>query len=353
MLRDRLLRRIQQEGPLPFDDFMEAALYDPDEGYFSSGPLRSVREGDFLTSPEVSPLFGATLARFVEAEAARIGSDPVTVVDAGAGSGSLLRALLDAVRVGVRPWALEVSPAARQSLRLFVPEAAVAEGPSAVVGTLRGVVVANELADNLPVALAVRRGAGWLERRVGAGEEGLCWVEGPARPEVAAWAGRHAGPVADGGVVETQIAAGEWLRGMLRLVAAGAVVVIDYGDSGAGLARRRAEGTLRTYRQHHLGPGPLVDPGGTDITVDVDFGALLLVAEEEGAEAEVLPQAAFLERWGLRDLLAARRREERDLAADGDAMERLRVRSSITGGEALLHPRGLGDFRVLVARRRR
>jgi SAM-dependent MidA family methyltransferase len=330
---------------------MRAALYDPDEGYFSSGPLRSAREGDFLTSPEVSALFGATLARFVEAEAARIGADPVTVVDAGAGSGSLLRSLLDAVRVGVRPWALEVSPAARQSLRLFVPEAAVAEAPAAIVGPLRGVVVANELADNLPVALAVRRGAGWVERLVGAAGGSLCWLEGPARPEVAGWAARHAGPVAEGGVVETQIAAGEWLRGTLRLVAAGAVAVIDYGDNGAGLAGRRAEGTLRTYRQHHLGPGPLVNPGGTDITADVDFGALALVAVEEGAEAEVLAQAAFLERWGLWDLLAARRGEERDLARDGDPLERLRVRNSITGGEALLHPRGLGDFRVLVARR--
>src|SRR5512143_3895521 len=110
---------------------MQAALYDPDEGYFATGPLRSAREGDFLTSPEVSPLFGATLARFVEAEARRIGADPVTVVDAGAGSGALLRALLDERRVEVRAWAVEVSPAARASLRRMVPEAAVAGGPAA------------------------------------------------------------------------------------------------------------------------------------------------------------------------------------------------------------------------------
>ena len=80
---------------------------------------------------------------------------------------------------------------------------------------------------------------------------------------------------------------------------------IDYGDTGPGLAPRRAEGTLRTYRRHHLGPDPLLEPGGTDITVDVDFGALAAVAEEEGAAVEVLSQAAFLERWGLRDVLAA------------------------------------------------
>jgi hypothetical protein len=65
----------------------------------------------------------------------------------------------------------------------------------------------------------------------------------------------------------------------------------------------------------------------------------------------VLPQAVFLERWGLREVLGARRAEELALARNGDPLERLRVRSLITGGEALLHPRGLGDFRVLVARR--
>lgn len=350
MLARRLADRIREQGPLPFDEFMQAALYDPDEGYFASGPLRSAREGDFLTSPEVSPLFGVTLARFVEAEAARIGADPVTVVDAGAGSGSLLRALFDAARVGIRAWAVEVSPAAREALRLFVPEAAVVE-QMASVEPVRGVVLANELLDNLPVALAVRRGAGWVERLVGVGPGGLCWEEGPARPEVAAWAERHAGAVGEGGLVETQIAAGAWLRAMVRRLASGAVVVVDYGDTGAGLASRRAEGTLRTYRHHHLGPDPLAEPGGTDITVDVDFGALAAAAEGAGAAVEVTSQAVFLERWGLADLLACRRAEELALARDGDPMERLRVRSLVTGGEALLHPRGLGDFRVLVARR--
>lgn len=351
MLRERLTDRIRREGPLPFDEFMQAALYDRDEGYFASGPLRSSREGDFLTSPEVSSLFGATLARFVEAEAARIGADPVTVVDAGAGSGSLLRALLDTARVGIRAWAVEVSPAAREALRLFAPEVAVVEKLASAATPIRGVVLANELADNLPVALAVRRGGDWAERLVGAGADGLRWEEGPARPEVAGWAERHAGAVAEGGLVETQIAAGAWLQGMVRRLTAGAVVVIDYGDTGAGLASRRAEGTLRTYRHHHLGPDPLADPGGTDITVDVDFGALAAAGEAEGAAVEVTSQAAFLERWGLTDRLVQLRVEELALARDGDPLERLRVRSLITGGEALLHPRGLGDFRVLVARR--
>jgi hypothetical protein len=102
VLRDRLIARIRREGPLPFEEFLRVALYDPGEGYFATGPLRSVKEGDFLTSPEVSPLFGETIAHFVAAEAGRIGANPVDVLEVGAGSGSLLRPLLDALEVPSR-----------------------------------------------------------------------------------------------------------------------------------------------------------------------------------------------------------------------------------------------------------
>jgi SAM-dependent MidA family methyltransferase len=351
VLRDCLIARIRREGPLPFDEFMRAALYDPGEGYFATGPLRSAKEGDFLTSPEVSPLFGETIARFVAAEAKRIGADPVDVLEVGAGSGSLLRPLLDALSVPARPSALEVSAAARERLAAVVPEAGVLASLDEVGGPLRGVIVANEVADNLPAALAVRRGDGWVERLVGVAGDGLARGEGPARPEVGAWADRFAGRVPEGGQVEVQLAAGEWLRRLIRLLAAGSVLVSDYGDTGPGLAGRRAEGTLRTYRGHHLGPDPLLEPGTTDITMDVDFGALAEAAREAGAEVQVLTQAALLEAWGLRERLAALRAEELALAREGREMDRLAVRSRITDGEALLHPRGLGDFRVLVATR--
>jgi SAM-dependent MidA family methyltransferase len=349
VLRDRLITRIRREGPLPFDEFMRVALYDSDEGYFATGPLRSAKEGDFLTSPEVSPLFGETIACCVDAEARRIGADPVDVLELGPGSGSLLRPLLDALSVSARPRAVEVSAAAREHLAAVAPEAILLGSLDEVEGPLRGVVVANEVADNLPAALAVRRGSGWRERLVGVADGALAWVEGAARPEVAAWAERFSGPVPEGGQVEVQLAAGEWLRRLVCLLEVGAVLVFDYGDTGEGLASRRAEGTLRTYRGHHLGPDPLLEPGAIDVTMDVDFGALAAAAGEAGAAVEVLTQAAFLERWGLRERLAALREEELALARTDRVMGRLAVRSRLTDGEALLHPRGLGDFRVLVA----
>jgi len=349
VLRRVLLERIRSQGPIPFDEFMDAALYDPEHGFFASGPLRSTKDGDFLTSPEVSPLFGATLAAFVGAEAERIGADPVTVVEAGSGSGSLLRPLIDELGLHVDAWAVEVSPAARRHIESRVPEATAVEALDDVPGPVRGVVIANELLDNLPAAVAVRRGDSWEERLVGCVGDELVPVSGPARDEVARWAGAHGGSVPDDGCVEVQLAAGAWLGAALRLLEAGAVVVVDYGDSAEGLAPRRVEGTIRTYRGHHLGPDPLADPGAADITMDVNFSALEAVAQEAGARVSVVRQAEFLERWGLGSHIELMRERERQLARDGDAMERLQLRSEITDAETLLHPRGLGDFRVLVA----
>jgi len=347
---DRIRSEIESKGPLPFERFMALALYDPDGGYFSSGSaLRSSRGGDFLTSPEVSPLFGATLARFVDAESGRAGSSPV-VVDAGAGSGSLLRSMLDAlVEPPAGVYAVEVSPAAASRIARTVPEATVVAAFDDLPPLSPGVVIANELIDNLPAAVAVRRDDGWREQMVGLAEGALVPVERPARPDVAAWADAHAGLLPEGSLVEVQMAAGAWVRTALERIESGALVVIDYGDTAEGLAPRRTTGTLRTYRAHHLGPDPMLVPGETDITMDVNFSALATAVEEAGATVSLERQDEFLTRWGLRDRLSDLRLRELEAARSADTMQRLRLRSRLTEAETLLHPRGMGDFRVLVA----
>ena len=280
VLRDKIISEIEAAGPIGFDRFMEVALYDADAGYFATGALRSDRAGDFLTSPEVSPLFGETIALFVAAERERIG-EPFTVAEVGGGSGSLLRPLLDALEPEPdRVVAIEASAAARAALAARVPEAALIGDLPA----MRGVVIANELIDNLPAALAVRRGDAWAERLADVDGERLVLVEGEPRSEVAAWAEVHGGPVAEGGQVEVQLAAGEWLREALARTEAGALLVFDYGEIAENLEHRRAEGTVRTYQEHHLGPDPLLEPGATDITMDVNFSALLRVAAAAGWE---------------------------------------------------------------------
>ncbi len=352
-LADRLRDRIAATGPLPFDEYMEICLYDRADGFFTTGPLRSTAGGDFLTSPEVSGWFGRILGRFVVAEQVRLAPAEVVLVEAGGGSGSLLRALLAecGTEAPGEVWAVEASPAARQALHQMLPAERVVDDPRALPPSLRGVVIANELLDNLPVALATRQEHGWAELRVAVAGEGLTLVTAPPRPHVAAWAERHGEATPVGGRVEVQQAAVEWVGDMVRRLAAGTLVVIDYGGTSEELAGRRAEGTLRTYRAHHLGPDPLLEPGATDITVDVDFSAVRGAAEAAGAVVTVMRQDDFLAEWGLRDAIDVIRSREAERARAGDTIGQLQARHERIGAETLLHPRGLGDFRVLLARR--
>jgi SAM-dependent MidA family methyltransferase len=332
-LKQRIIEEVRVDGPMPFERFMELCLYDP-EGFFGGDRLRSEKGGDFLTSPEVSGLFGETLAEYVSSRRDDIG-EPFQLVEVGAGSGSLLRPLLDVVDVDAL--AVETSPAARHALTGLVPVSAD------IPGRMRGVLLANELLDNLPMALAQRLGGRWRERWVGLDGDDLSWVDAEPRQEVIEWLDSYAGPVADGGWVEVQLAARSWLEEAIRRVSAGSILLFDYGDTAENLLSRRRDGTLRTYRSHHLGPHPLDEPGETDITADVNFTALIGLADN----TRLLRQDEFLAELGLRERLGDLRRQELEAARGGDEMERLRLRSLAREAETLLHPRGLGDFRVL------
>jgi len=342
-LKDLIQNRISSVGPIPFEAFMEMALYHPDLGFFATDRLRSEKAGDFLTSPEVSGLFGETLAVFVAGERERIG-EPFQLIEVGAGSGSLLRTLLS--KLDVEVVAVEASPAARASLADVLPQDGIR---TTLPDRIRGVILANELIDNLPMALSQRVGNDWRERWVGGDGNELTLVDADPRPEVLAWLQAHAGDVLDGGWVEVQLAAAAWLTDALSRLQEGSVVLIDYGDTSENLLPRRQDGTLRTYRAHHLGPHPLDEPGETDITADVNFTALTTTAEEAGAEVRLLRQDDFLTELGLRDRLSALRHTELEAARERDEVARIHARSLKTEAETLLHPRGLGDFRVLIA----
>ncbi|MFP3883421.1 MAG: class I SAM-dependent methyltransferase [Actinomycetota bacterium] len=335
-LKQRIIDEISAGGPMPFERFMEVALYDT-EGFFGGDELRSEKSGDFLTSPEVSPLFGETLASYVEQVRDRIG-DPFQVVEVAAGSGSLLRPLLGTIEVDAV--AVETSPAARNRLAEMVPVAE--ELPTSI----RGVVIANELLDNLPMAVAQKVHGQWRERWVGLDGTDLIFVDAQPRGEVLDWLGSYAGEVPDGGWVEVQLAARSWVADAIDRLETGAILIIDYGDTAENLLPRRQDGTLRTYRAHHLGPHPLDEPGKTDITADVNFTALM----DLHPSARLARQDDFLAELGLRERLPGIRQAELEAARDGDEMERLRLRTLKTEAQTLLHPRGLGDFRVLEYR---
>lgn len=313
-----------------FDEWVDHCLYDPVTGFYGAGHGRSGRRGDFLTSPEVGPLFGAVLARALDHWWDELGQPArFPVVDAGSGPGTLLKALELAAPRCAAAWTLRAAD--------------VAPGMTPDLGDVTGgVVVANELLDNLPfrvfepVSEIVGRGEGpssFVEVFVERAGDGATAVEvlvpssaGPPLPRE---------PPIDGRFPVVEVAAG-WVadaldRGPARLVA------FDYGTrTTAELAARG--GWLRTYRRHERGADPLLEPGHWDITTDVPFDQL-------PAPTRLEPQVSFLERFGIHRLVEEGRTIWREKAARPD-LAAMRMRSRVREADALLDPGGLGGWLV-------
>ena len=211
-------------------------------------------------------------------------------------------------------------------------------------GPLTGVVLANELLDNLAFGLVERGPDGWLEIRVEADETGpgLVEVAVEAPPELADRAQRLAPGAAVGARIPDQRQARDWVSDALDRLERGWLVVIDYADTTASMARRPTSDWLRTYHRHQRGGPPLRHLGDQDVTCEVATDQLALVRPP----ARVETQADFLARHGLADLVEEGRQVWAQRAHIGD-LEAIRARSRVGEGEALVDAEGLGAFRVL------
>lgn len=321
-------------GPVPFERFMELALYGPDGFYTRQDAGAAGRRGDFLTSPEVGPLFGAVLARYLDAEWERIGRpDTFTVVDAGAGPGTLARSVLAAAPAcapALRYVAVELSAAQRARHPDGIES--VGEMPP---GPIDGVIVANELLDDLPFRLAVFDD-GWREAYVERdGDRYLERLSAPFEPVPAVLPTRA--PI--GARVPLVDRAAAWVDDARSRLRSGSLVVIDYGVARTSeLAARPWRDWLRTYRGNERGDHYLAAPGSQDITTDVPLDQL--------AQPDVVrTQAQFLQRWGIDELVDEGKRVWSEHAAR-PGLEAMRMRSRVAESEALLDPSGLGGFLV-------
>lgn len=313
---------------------MDVALYGP-SGFYTSGG-HAGRRGDFITSPEVGPLFGEVVARYLDSEWERIGRpDPFTVIDAGAGPGTLARSVMAAApacSAAMRYVAVDVS----DSQRAQHPDGveSVATLPD---GPLDGVVIANELLDNLSFRLAVFDD-GWREAFVvelpdGELVEQLSATFDPVPAVLPAGA-----PL--GSRAPLQNRAHAWVDNAGARLRSGSVVAIDYcSATTAGLALRPWRDWLRTYRGHERGNHYLAGPGSQDITTEVAIDQL----PEPDA---VRTQAQWLQLHGIDDLVVEGKRYWDEHAVRPD-LAAMRMRSRVSEAEALLDPAGLGGFSVL------
>ena len=343
-LADRLRRRIAVEGPIRVCDFMDACNADARGGYYMSRqPIGA--EGDFITAPEVSQIFGELLGLWCVAVWQSMGAPTsVTVAELGPGRGTLLRDAIRAWRASpqflqnVSVALVETSPTLRRRQTATLAGVPVHLQWHASIGELTDgplIVLANEFIDALPVRQLIRRGETWHERRVALDRNGdFIFVEGEAVAE------EHlpplAAPAEDGEILETRAAVSSLIAELSARAARAplAALFIDYGHVESACGE-----TLQAV-QHHRYADPLANPGEADLSAHVDFAALKREAEAQGLVAYgPLPQGEFLLKLGL-----GARRDRLQQGATAEQMAAV-----ISGAARLADPRQMGIvFKVLA-----
>jgi SAM-dependent MidA family methyltransferase len=299
-LTRELAARIARDGPLRFGDFMEAALYHPQHGYYAQPTTSIGRSGDFFTSVSTGPLFGQLLAaRFLKDFETLGRPSRWRVTECGAHDGTLAGDVLEAI-CNADPSAYDaleyavVEPLAtlreRQQSKLasFGKRVRITSDPAALAQEpLPGLVFGNEVLDALPFDVLVAEEGSWKEQRVSRHErDGFRWERCAITEPALAGAAADLPCRPDGTRVEWRCGMEEFLRAMRQTVRDPLMIWIDYGFAAADLlAPGRSEGTMRVFSRHRASEDPLADPGRHDITAHVDFTAVARAAMRIGGTA--------------------------------------------------------------------
>jgi SAM-dependent MidA family methyltransferase len=347
-LAEHIARTVAAEGDwIPFSRYMELALYSPGFGYYTAGARKFGVEGDFVTAPEISPMFARCFALQAVQVFDRVGGE---VLELGPGSGQfaadLFGELKDLGKAPERYRLLEVSPDLRARQRELIAARFPADlGRFEWIDTLpekvRGMVIANEVLDVVPFDLVHRGREGIRERGVIVTDNGFAW-EDAALPE--GELKRRAAAVIPPGdydyTTEVSLAAEALVRTISASLEAGMAIFIDYGFNERELYHpQRSGGTLRCHYRHRFHGDPFFLPGLQDITAHVDFTAMARAAEQGGSDVYgFTTQAYFLISCGLAVLVSS-----------GDPTATLSKLKASSAVHRLISPSEMGElFKVLA-----
>jgi SAM-dependent MidA family methyltransferase len=349
-----LRERIQRDGPITFREFMQAALYHPQFGYYETAEGAMTRGGDYVTSPEVHPVFGALVARQLR-EMWDVMSRPVRldVVEMGGGTGALARDILRseaarepsfaaALHYGIVETSARVARAQRSTLAAAGIAADAVDWLSALPAAITGCVLSNELVDAFPVHRVVREGDALHEVYVALRDGRFADELGPLSDDALR---RYFGDLellpGEGCYAEVNLDAVDWMRDVGRSLARGYVLTFDYGYEAPDLyAPWRRDGTLLCFYRQSASSDPYQRIGKQDMTASVDFTTL----ERAGAAAglhtiAVTDQASFLLRLGLAQGVS-------EVAQEPGQMEEYFARRKVVMD--LIDPARLGRVKVLL-----
>jgi len=339
-LSERIAAEIHAaSGWISFERYMTMALYEPTLGYYAGGAAKLGAEGDFVTAPEMGTLFARTLAGQL-AEAL----DPEdAILELGAGSGALAQALIEAlVARGKQPRYLILEPSSELRARQQARLGSSAQWLSTPPETFRGVILANEVVDAIPVHALAWTANEILERGVTLEHGRFAWADRPAGgPLLRAARGLDlASPASGRYESELGLPAAAWIRTLGEVLADGVLLLIDYGFPRREFYHpQRSSGTLMCHYRHRAHADPFFLPGLQDITAHVDFSALADSARDSGLELlGYTTQAQFLLNAGILDLLA-----------EVDAADARRYAPLAAEAQRLLSPAEMGELFKVIA----
>ena len=303
---------VADDGWISFSRYMDLSLYTPGLGYYAGGAVKLGKDGDFTTAPEISALFGATLARFASD---LFGGAPLNILEFGAGTGKLAGDLLSAAADSGTKIAsyqiVEVSSELRARQQRALANYPQIEWLDAPPAAFTGLVIANEVLDAMPVPLLLRRDGRWLERGVALDGSDFRFVD---RECDQGMAGQIPGEpsLPEGYLTEVHPQQAGFMRllgEILRAGNGGAALMIDYGfPASEYYLPQRSGGTLMCHYRHHAHADPFYLPGLQDITSHIDFSEIARAGLDAGLEVGFyMSQAAFLIGAGLPNLLEGQR----------------------------------------------
>jgi SAM-dependent MidA family methyltransferase len=308
-LSEIIIEKIRNSGPIPFRDFMEMCLYYPECGYYTSGQEKFGTQGDYYTSPHLTPAFGAAIARQLEQMWHMSGKDMFTVVEYGAGTGMLCQDVLNylehnpALYERLQYCIIEKSPVMRKRQQQYLGKKVRWIDSMDKIGPVTGCVLSNELVDNFSVHRVVMQDA-LMEVFIDY-ENGFKEVLQPASAALCEYF-RELGITLPRGLrTEVNLEAVAWIRSVAAALKSGFVLTIDYGYLSDELyCDSRQDGTLICYNKHRVNNEPYHNIGAQDITAHVNFSALQHWGAKHGLECcTFTDQASFLSGLGFNELL--------------------------------------------------
>ena len=316
---------------------MEESLYSK-YGFFNTTKVRSSKDGDFLTSPEVSSYFGVFISNWINENKIKN-----NIIEVGAGTGTLASQVENYSQS--KPFLVEKSETAFKSLKEkkfnvyknldLVPEGEV------------DLIYMNEVLDNMPCSIGVYKENKWFEKVIKIESKSLSYDLAPIRSDSLSWIKHNNIEALDNIEIEIQRNIKKYLEGIVSKFNPKFLLIIDYGYEFHERSSKPYKSLIRTYKNHHLSGETILQPTSTDITYDVNFSSVGSSLSELDYEVKLFSQKEFLELHGFKSFYKKIQNEFKN----AEGLDKLKIKSELVGLEAIYNNRGLGAFKILSAKK--